>query len=171
MSGSDKAEEAIGSPASGMDERQVDSVMRAARVLLAVAAQSVAEVEDIVTSPQLRVLVLIATHGPQNLGAVAADLGVHPSNATRTCDRLVHAGLIERGEDAHDRRFSKLVLTEKGKKLVEQVMGHRREAIALVLERLSETARTSLAMAMDAFAEAAGESATDDSRFALDILG
>ncbi|MDQ6740301.1 MAG: hypothetical protein M3021_08025, partial [Actinomycetota bacterium] len=51
--------------ADPVDAGQVEAVMRAASVLLAVVAQSVAEVEDVVTTPQLRVLVLIATHGPQ----------------------------------------------------------------------------------------------------------
>ncbi|WP_354263237.1 MarR family transcriptional regulator [Arthrobacter sp. OAP107] len=46
-------------------------------------------------TPQLRVLVLIHTRGPQNPGGVAAELGVHASNATRVCDRLVAAELLE----------------------------------------------------------------------------
>ncbi|GAP55516.1 transcriptional regulator, MarR family protein, partial [Arthrobacter sp. Hiyo6] len=67
----------------GATDAQVDAVLRAANVLLRVVAQSVVEVEDVVTSPQLRVRVLIATRGPQNPGAVATHLGVHPSNSTR----------------------------------------------------------------------------------------
>lgn len=141
--------------------------MRAASVLLAVAAQSVAEVEDVVTSPQLRVLVLIATHGPQHLGAVAADLRVHPSNATRICDRLVNAGLIEREDDPQDRRFLKLVLSARGRQLVVQVMDHRRTAIAAVIGRLPSRTRASLAAALDEFARAAGEDGSEDGRFAL----
>jgi len=37
--------------------------MAAARVLVGVVAQSVADVEDQVTLPQLRVLVMVATRG------------------------------------------------------------------------------------------------------------
>lgn len=44
--------------------RQVDAVMAAARVLVSVVASSVAEVEDRVTLPQLRVLVMLATQDP-----------------------------------------------------------------------------------------------------------
>ncbi|MDJ0354984.1 MarR family winged helix-turn-helix transcriptional regulator [Paenarthrobacter sp. PH39-S1] len=153
--------------ADPVDAGQVEAVMRAASVLLAVVAQSVAEVEDVVTTPQLRVLVLIATHGPQHLGAVAADLGVHPSNATRICERLVNAGLIERADDPQDRRFLKLVLSARGRQLVEQVMDHRRTAIAAVVGRLPTRARASLAAALDAFARSAGEDGTEDGRFAL----
>jgi DNA-binding MarR family transcriptional regulator len=64
--------------------RQADAVMRAARVLVGVVARSVAEVEDEVSLPQLRVLVLVASRGRMNLGQVAEALGVHPSNSSRT---------------------------------------------------------------------------------------
>ncbi|WP_230085581.1 MULTISPECIES: MarR family winged helix-turn-helix transcriptional regulator [Arthrobacter] len=152
------------SPADGVDD--VDAAMRAARVFLAVIAQSVAEVEHRVNSPQLRVLVLIATHGPQNLGAVAADLGVHPSNATRTCDRLVAAGLLDRTDNPADRRYLLLALSAQGKELVDTVMEHRRTAIMGVMNRMPPGLRATLGPALDAFAEAAGE-VTDDERFAL----
>ncbi|HEV7169265.1 MAG TPA: MarR family transcriptional regulator [Micrococcaceae bacterium] len=151
----------------GVAADHVESVMRAARVLLSVVAQSVAEVEDIVTSPQLRVLVLISSRGPQNPGAIAADLDVHPSNATRTCERLVNAGLIERSEDPRDRRYLQLTLSPRGEELVTQVMDHRRAAIAKVVRRLPAATRKNLAEALNAFAEAAGDSGTDDGRFAL----
>ncbi|AIY00512.1 Transcriptional regulator, MarR family [Arthrobacter sp. PAMC 25486] len=154
------------SSADGVDD--IDAAMRAARVFLAVIAQSVAEVEYRVTSPQLRVLVLIATHGPQNLGAVAADLGVHPSNATRTCDRLVAAGLLDRRDNPADRRYLLLALSAHGKELVDTVMEHRRTAIAAVMNRMPATLRATLGPALEAFAQAAGE-IRDDERFALTL--
>ncbi|WP_246036202.1 MarR family winged helix-turn-helix transcriptional regulator [Sinomonas susongensis] len=148
---------------------QVEAVLRAADVLLRVAAKSVMEVEDLVTSPQLRVLVLIAFQGPQNLGAVARELGVHASNATRTCERLVVAGLLSRREDPSDRRFLQLSLTAKGRDLVETVIEHRRRAIAEVLERVPAESREVMASAMAAFAEAAGWEGTADGRFTLGL--
>jgi DNA-binding MarR family transcriptional regulator len=147
--------------------KEVESVMGAANVLLGVAARSVAEVEDIVTSPQLRVLVLIHSRGPQNLGGVAAELGVHPSNATRTCDRLVVAGLVRRREDPADRRYVRLELTPKGKGLVDTVLEHRRQAIAEVISRMPAGRRPALVAAMEAFAAAAGSQGTADGRFTL----
>lgn len=142
--------------------------MRAARVFLAVVAQSVAEVEHRVTSPQLRVLVFIATHGPQNLGAVASDLGVHPSNATRACERLVAAGLLDRRDNPADRRYLLLDLSRSGRALVDQVMGHRRTAIAAVMKRMPAELRRSMGPVLDAFAQAAGE-VTEDERFSLGL--
>lgn len=73
----------------GADADQGNAVMRATRVLVAVTAQSVAELDERVTLPQLRILVVVAIRGPQNLTAVARSLGVHFSNATRACDKLV----------------------------------------------------------------------------------
>lgn len=56
--------------------RQVDAATATARVLLGRIAQPVAQVEDRVNLSQFRVLVLVATHGPLNLSAVAESLGV-----------------------------------------------------------------------------------------------
>jgi DNA-binding MarR family transcriptional regulator len=135
----------------------VQATMLAARALVGISAQSLAEVDEVVTPPQLRVLVMIASRGPLNLGAVARGLGVHPSNATRACDRLVAAGLLDRRDDPVDRRNLQLQLTEQGRVLVEQVMDRRRHAIAAVLERMPALQRTALVPVLVTFAEAAGE--------------
>ena len=66
-------------------------MLTAADVLLRVVASSVAEVEDIVNSPQLRVLVRIHNLGPRTSEESRPNSGVHASNATRICDRLVAA--------------------------------------------------------------------------------
>ncbi|WP_364399859.1 MarR family winged helix-turn-helix transcriptional regulator [Pseudarthrobacter sp. LMD1-1-1.1] len=147
--------------------REVEAVMAAADALMRVVARSVAEVEDIVNTPQLRVLVLIHTHGPQNLGGVAAELGVHASNATRICDRLVAADLLQRREDPADRRYIRLELTREGKELVDTVLQHRRQAIAEVVSRMPAGRRPALAAALEAFAAAAGGQGTSDGRFTL----
>jgi DNA-binding MarR family transcriptional regulator len=140
---------------------EVEAVMLAARVLVAVSAQSVAALDDMVTLPQLRVLVMVSSRGQLNLGAVAAGLGVHASNATRTVDRLVVAGLISRSEDPTDRRHLALELTAQGHAVVEKVMNDRREAIAKILRRMPSSRRRSLVPALRAFAEAGGEVPAD----------
>jgi len=131
--------------------------MLAARALVGISARSLVDVDDLVTPPQLRVLVMIASRGPLNLGAVARGLGVHPSNATRACDRLVVAGLLDRRDDPADRRNLLLQLTEEGRTLVDQIMDRRRHAIAEVLDRMPALQRTALIPVLVTFAEAAGE--------------
>jgi DNA-binding MarR family transcriptional regulator len=148
-----------GAPSPTTEE--VDAVMSAARVLVAVTAQSVTSAEDQVTSPQLRVLVMIASRGPQNLASVAQALGVHPSNATRRCDKLVDAGLVHRSEDPADRRNLVLQLTPSGRHVVQQMTEHRRAAIEGVLAKMPAELRGDLVPALLAFAQAADELPAD----------
>ncbi|HEY5356810.1 MAG TPA: MarR family transcriptional regulator [Streptosporangiaceae bacterium] len=138
-------------------EEQIDAIMLAAQALVGVTAQSVAEVEDLVTLPQLRVLVLVAGRGPLNLHALAMAMGIHPSNATRACDRLVAAGLLRRLESSVDRRNLVLGLTDDGQQLVSAMVQRRRRAVAAVLEQVPATRRRALASAMRTFGLAAGE--------------
>lgn len=131
--------------------------MTAASVLAGVTAQSVAAVEEQVTPAQLRVLMVLTNRGPSTLNAVAKALGVHPSNATRACDRLVATGLLDRAFARTDRRKIRLTVTESGAALVDSVVQHRRMALARVLRRMSGEHRELLVTAFAAFGDAAGE--------------
>lgn len=147
------------SPGSGGAEtaEQVDAVVRVAQVAMAVVARSLAAVEEAVTQPQLRVLVMISTRGPINVSTVAEALGVHPSNATRTCDALVRAGLVHRREASDDRRHVALTLTAKGSRLVERVLQQRRAAFRAVVTAMTPRDRKQVTATFTAFADAAGE--------------
>jgi DNA-binding MarR family transcriptional regulator len=135
--------------------------------MMRVAARSVVEVEDLVTTPQLRILMLISGSGPQSIGSVAAELNVHPSNATRPCEKLVRAGLILRSPDPSDRRAVRLELTARGEALVEHVLAQRRAAMAEVFARMPLDEQASVAAAFETFAVAAGSEPTYDGRFAF----
>ena len=139
------------------DAVEIEVVMAATRVLVAVSAQSVATVDDVVTLPQLRVLVMVGSRGGLNLGAVAAGLGVHPSNATRAVERLVVAGFLDRRDDPTDRRNLVLQLSTEGRALVDRVMDERRTAIAQILDRMPPSRRRAMVPVLRAFAAAAGE--------------
>lgn len=141
---------------------QADAVLWASRDLLGITALSVAGVEDVVSIPQLRVLVLVRTRGAMNVATVAAALGVNASNASRACDRLMQANLINRTTSQDDRRTVSLSLTAAGEEIVDQVFRRRRAAIAEVLTAMEPDDRTILAHAMAQFAAAAGEPADTD---------
>ena len=140
---------------------QVDAVSRASRALVGIAAASIASVDDDVTLPQWRVLVMVDTRGSLNLSAVAAGLDVNPSNASRICDRLIKAGWLDRQESPTDRRNITLSLTAAGRRLVTKVVRHRRRAITKALRGMAPGDRELLATAFDQFATAAGEPAYD----------
>jgi DNA-binding MarR family transcriptional regulator len=94
---------------------------------------------------------------------------VHPSNATRTVDRLVVAGLVERTDDPADRRYLALELTLRGHDVVERVMAYRRASILEVMDHMSSTQRRALARALETFAEAAGEPSQGEEAFVLGL--
>lgn len=135
-------------------DAEVEAVMAAARVIVALTARSLAGAP--VTLAQLRVLAFLAERGTATPGAVAGLLRVHPSNATRTCDRLVEAGLVDRKDSPADRRRLSLGLTAAGRALVDGVTAERRAAIARVLAALPAGRRREVAAAMADFAAAGG---------------
>ena len=127
------------------------------RALVGVAARSLAATEDNITLVQYRALVLLASRGDLNVGALAERLGVHQSTATRLCDRLVTKALIDRATSAESRREVLLRLTPAGQSLIAAVTARRRDEIAKIMTRLTLEQRTGLADAFMAFAHAAEE--------------
>ena len=140
---------------------QTDAVVQASRALVGIAVASIAGVADAVTVPQFRVLMMVYTRGPLNLAAVAKGLNVNPSNASRTCDKLIKSGYLNRAVSTEDRRHITLTLTTAGRRLVEKVVTRRRTAIDKVLRTMSAAERDQLAAALSAFAAAADEAADD----------
>lgn len=135
----------------------VDAVLSASRVLVAVAARSLAEVEEEVTLTQYRSLVVLASRGAQSVATLADALGVTSPTASRLVDRLVHKGLISRREDRKDRRAVRLGLTRAGRDLVDAVTERRRAEIVRLLNAISPEGQNLLTIALGQLAEAAGE--------------
>jgi len=131
--------------------------MAASRALVAIVARSFAEAHVPITLQQWRVLVIVQNYGSMTSGALAKWMEVHPSSATRTCDTLVKAKLLDRREDPDDRRRTTLSLSRKGEKLVEALLDHRRQAIAAILDEFPAARRGQVAMAMQDFADVAGD--------------
>jgi DNA-binding MarR family transcriptional regulator len=135
----------------------VDAVLRASRVLVAVAARSLAGSDQDVTLPQYRALVVLASRGPQRPSLLAEALAVHPSTVTRLCDRLVAKRLVQRRESATNRREVSVTLTAKGRRLVDAVTARRRVEIATIVDRIPAAKRATMVRALHALGDAAGE--------------
>ena len=135
----------------------VDAVLGASRALVAVAARSLATVADDVTLAQYRVLIELASQGPQRLADLATALKVDRSTATRMCDRLVRKRLITRRRSHEDRRVVRASLTPSGAELVAEVSRKRRAEIRRIVRRIPAASRPPVVAALQAFADAAGE--------------
>ncbi|MEO3845978.1 MarR family transcriptional regulator [Streptomyces sp. CNZ287] len=144
-----------------VDADDIDGVTRAvlttSRVLVAIAARSLAAVEGTVTLAQFRMLVVLSTHGPVKLVALAQQLEVNPSTAMRMADRLIATGLISREVNPTDRRETVLRVTPPGRRLVNEVTARRRDEIAAIVARMAPPQREALITALTAFTDAGGE--------------
>ena len=138
-------------------ETLTDAVLTATRVLVAVAARSLADHENEVSLQQYRALIVLASRGAQRPVDLAEALGVDPSTATRLCDRLTAKRLISRRRMTGDRREVRLELTNRGRQLVEKVTERRREEIRRILASVPREDRSDLVRAFQTFARAAGE--------------
>ena len=138
----------------------------ASKVISAAVAHSLARAGDSVSASGLRVLVMLDAAGSMNLSSVAERLGVNASTASRTCERLVIEGLIDRRDDATDRRHVALTLTTRGRRFVRNVMAERRAVLVRVLEAMPEDSRHDLIRGLEGFVAAAARLA--DNRQTVD---
>lgn len=139
-----------------------EGFVTAARALVALAVRSIGASPVEVTVPQHRVLVLLASRGEQSVGALAEQLGVNASNASRVCDRLQRSGLVARRRSTSDARSVKVALTDAGLEVLRVVAEHRRAEVRRILGamELADTRRT--VEALRAFTAAADEVADGD---------
>jgi DNA-binding MarR family transcriptional regulator len=141
-----------------------DAVLTASRLLVAVSARSIATVDESITMPQFRLLVVLSAHGASKLADLAEALGVNPSTATRTVDRLIAAGMVTRSPNPESRREIVLELTQAGNRLVRTAMARRRTEIAGIVARMPASRRRGLVEALTAFTHAGGEPAASSAR-------
>lgn len=134
-----------------------DALLTASRLLLAVSARSIGQVDETITIPQFRTLVILSNRGPVNLATLAGLLGVQPSATGRMVDRLVAAGLIDRLPHPTSRRELLAALTKRGREVVRRVTAYRRAEIAAIVEKMPPAERHGLVRALTAFTAAGGE--------------
>jgi DNA-binding MarR family transcriptional regulator len=151
-----------GPAATDPSPEQVDTLVAASRVFVALSVQSLAEVDEVVTLVQLRALVVLTSQGPANLSTLAEALGVHASNASRTCEALVSMGLLDRRDDPNDRRNVVLAPRERGRQVVRAVLDRRSDLLAELLGRLSPADRTALTGPLQRLVDAAGDVPPND---------
>jgi DNA-binding MarR family transcriptional regulator len=157
-----------GAAGSGPEfDAQLDSLVSATRVLVALSIRTLGSVRPVLTPVQLRVLAVLSGSDGVTMSELAAELGVHPSNATRVCDRLGTLGLVRRREKEEDRRMLAAGLTPAGADLLVEIMTVRRRALGEVLAALPEWRRSRLADDLDALLAAAGTALRNGDRSAL----
>jgi DNA-binding MarR family transcriptional regulator len=86
--------------------------------------------------PQIGTLFHLTRGGTSGISNISDDLGVSNAATSQMLDRLVQQELILRSEDPDDRRVKKIVLTEKGQRILEELIQVRQawvEELAVAL--------------------------------------
>ncbi len=97
------------------------------------------------TSPQARLLLILAVTEGENQGFYAERLEVEPISLTRMIDRMAESGLTERRRDPADRRIWRLFLTERAIQLIDQAKDSLRDLEEEMLAGFDAPQRQALA--------------------------
>ncbi|KES04073.1 MarR family transcriptional regulator [Streptomyces toyocaensis] len=100
---------------------------------------------------QLRALLVLEAATGLNLTALAERLGTGLPTASRLCDRLEAAGMLERSLHPEKRREVRLSLTAQGRRVLDDVAARRARALAAVLAGMDPAERSALRRALKAF--------------------
>ena len=138
-------------------DSDVEVTLTASRALVGVVARTLADVLEVVTLPQFRMLVVLCAEGPLRSGVLSERLGIHQSTLTRLADRLVAQGWVRREPNVESRREVLVDLTDAGRELVSKVLDARRADLARILSSASPQDRAVIRAGFEAFARAAGE--------------
>jgi DNA-binding MarR family transcriptional regulator len=88
------------------------------------------------TSPQMKVLKLVAQARVKSIGDIAKVLGVSDPAASKTVDRLVRRKLVRRTESEADRRANQLALTASGSRIIAEYEAARNRRLAQIFREV-----------------------------------
>jgi MarR family transcriptional regulator for hemolysin len=105
--------------------------------------------------PQFSILMQLYRRGYCGISDISDRFEISNAAASQHVDNLVHAGLIGRTEDPHDRRAKQIQLSDKGRALIEQGLGVRYEWVDKVAAAIEPKDQEKVAEALSILAEAA----------------
>lgn len=117
------------------------ALMRIGRKLKTVSARTPDEAWAVLLLHRVR------EHGPCRVSELAAQVGLDTSTVSRHTARMVDRGYVKRSEDPADRRAARLVITAKGRRLLDAATAARTDLIhAAVADWSHEELRTFCAL-------------------------
>ncbi len=102
------------------------------------------------TLSQIRSVFILGMHGSaMSVNELASEIGLSLAAAGRGVDKLVGMGIVDRREDATDRRIKRISLTEKGQAIVDAQTDVRDDIVKEFAGRLPDDVRDDLCSALD----------------------
>lgn len=145
----------------GPDPISAAAVDDAANALLAVWDAARVRATTRLSGSQLNALLIVERDEGINLRGLAGRLRMILSSASRLCDRLVAAGMLERVPGRSDRREIALFLTPSSRQLLHELRTTRQNMLARVLARMTPAGQVELLRGLTEFADRAGPAQTD----------
>jgi DNA-binding MarR family transcriptional regulator len=105
--------------------------------------------------PQFSILMQLYYRGQCGISDIGDRFEISAAAASQHVENLVQAGLIERTEDAGDRRVRQIQLSGKGRDLLEKGISERYHWMDKLKDHLDEEARDRISAALVALTEAA----------------
>ena len=105
---------------------------------------------------QANALFFIKRSGSVGVSDIGDDLGVTSAAASQMIERLVQQGLILRSEDPNDRRLKQIVLSDKGRQMIQEGMRIQHQWHADLAEHMTPAELAQVAAALNLLSEKAG---------------
>jgi DNA-binding MarR family transcriptional regulator len=115
----------------------------------------------------LHVLTILESDAPLPMGKLAEALDVSIASATGIIDRMEQRGLVERGQQADDRRVVLVQPTVAGLAVFSDLDENRRAGVSRLLERMTDAELAALLRGLRAMSAARGVVATDTAESGL----
>jgi len=112
------------------------------------------------STPQLKVVLLLLVNGPCRMSVIASALGVSLATGTGVVDRLVERGIVDREGDPEDRRVVLCRLSSKGEKMLLGLVQLARNHAEMMFRSLSLEKLMAVRAGLEALLEA-GEATKD----------
>jgi DNA-binding MarR family transcriptional regulator len=115
---------------------QIESILEVSdsifKLLLPTVPREILDLD--LTTPQMKVVLLLFLNGPTNMSTLASELGVSLATTTGVVDRLVERSMLTRDELKEDRRVVLCRLSEEGHAVVNGVWTSARNRVREMLE-------------------------------------
>ncbi|MDQ2661882.1 MAG: MarR family transcriptional regulator, partial [Actinomycetota bacterium] len=102
----------------------------------------------------VRLLMVLADHGPSSVSELAAAIGVDQPRASRLVQAAVGTGQVRRDVDPNDARRSILIITDSGRAALSALLDHRRTAVDRAMADFTPAEREQFAELFTRFAQA-----------------
>ncbi|MFE9680534.1 MarR family winged helix-turn-helix transcriptional regulator [Streptomyces sp. NPDC002701] len=134
-----------------LPDNVADHVLDAVESLVMLWFAAAEDLTPRMSTRQLLALQTVRRLPELNLTALAEHLGIALPTASRLCDRLEAAGLLQRTVQPHNRREVQLVVTSQGRRLLADVTELRALCLTTVFDAMAQSERDSLQHGLRAF--------------------